>query len=127
MRILIVEDQEDMLRSLCEFLQSVYPASTILRACTAAEAMRTSRTHRPDLVLMDVQLPDANGIAVTAEVKIVLPESIVIVVSQHSARTYVERAQAAGAFAFVDKGRVYHDLLPAIERALETTPRAGSC
>lgn len=127
MKILIVEDQEDMRCSLCEFLQSVYPDCTILRAGNAAEAMRETRAHRPELVLMDVHLPDGNGIDITAGIKALQPESVVIVVSQHTARTYVERAQTAGAFAYVDKNRIYQDLLPTIDRALGPLPRDGPC
>jgi len=68
---------------------------------------------------MDVALPDANGIDVTSQIKQLLPQTIVIMVSQHAAEVYVERARAAGAFAYIRKDRVYRELLPAISRALE--------
>jgi DNA-binding NarL/FixJ family response regulator len=74
---------------------------------------------------MDVQLPDANGIDVSAQIKNLFPETVIVVVSQHSGAAYVERAKAAGAFAYITKDKVYRELLPTIARALGHTPAAA--
>lgn len=124
MTVLIVEDQQIMRRMLREFLQSAYPASFIVEADSGERALELCESHRPRLVLMDVKLPDANGIALTARIRTILPDTIVLVVSQYSAQTYVDRAMAAGAFAYVLMDRVYRELLPTIERALGTLPAA---
>ena len=118
--MLIVEDQDLMRRTLREYLQSAYADAVILEAADGARALELCRDQRPQLVLMDIGLPDANGIDVTAQIKEMLPSTAVIVASQHDAGAFVERAQAAGACAFITKGEVHRQLLPAIRRALDS-------
>lgn len=119
--MLIVEDQDIMRQMLREFLQSAYPDARILEAGSGDRALALCREHRPRLVLMDVKLPDANGIELTAQAKALLPETTVIVISQETARTYVERARAAGAFAYVAKHNLQRELLPAVASALSNS------
>ena len=120
--MLIVEDQALMRGLLREFVQSAYPHANILEAADGAQALQACRNQAPQLVLMDVALPDANGIDVTAQIRQLFAQTAVIMVSQHSAEVYVERSRAAGAFAYVRKDRVYRELLPTIERALAAAP-----
>ena len=123
--MLIVEDQEYMLRTLVEYVQSAYPDIAIMEAADGARALELCRSRSPQLVLMDVGLPDANGIDLTAQVKEMLPETAVIIVSQHAGQAYVERAHAAGAFAYITKDKVYRELLPTVGRALGRAPSGG--
>ena len=120
--VLVVEDQDFMRRALRDYLQSAYPDAAIIEAVDGARALELCRSHSPQLVLMDVALPDANGIDLTAQVKEMLPETAVIIVSQHAGRAYVDRARAAGAFAYVTKDKVYRELLPTVGRALGRAP-----
>jgi len=107
---------------LREFLQSAYPDASILEASDGAQALELCRNRGPRIVLMDIGLPDANGIEVTGLIKKMLPKTAVIVVSQHDAGAFVERAQAAGACAYITKGEVHRQLLPAVRRALDGAP-----
>lgn len=116
--MLIVEDLDLMRRMLREYLQAEYPQAAILEAASGARALDLCRSRGPDVVLMDVGLPDANGIDVAAQIREMLPKTAVIVVSQHDAGAFVERARAAGAFAYITKSEVYRQLLPTISRAL---------
>jgi DNA-binding NarL/FixJ family response regulator len=117
--MLIVEDQGSMRAALREFLQSAYPQALVLEAVDGASAMVLCRRHAPCLVFMDVGLPDGSGIELTARVKAMLPDSEVVVVSQHHGKAYIERARAAGALAYVTKDRIYAELLPIAARALQ--------
>jgi DNA-binding NarL/FixJ family response regulator len=54
-----------------------------------------------------------------------LPETVIVVVSQHSGAAYVERANAAGAYAYITKDKVYRELLPTVGRALMQVPSAA--
>lgn len=120
--MLIVEDQDRMRRMLREYLRSAYADAVILEAADGASGLELCRSRRPQLVLMDIGLPDANGIELTAQIREMLPETAVIIVSQHAAQVYVERARAAGAFAYIRKDRAYQELVPAINFALACTP-----
>ena len=123
--MLIVEDQELMRGLLREFVQSDYPDATILEAADGAQALEVCRNQALQLVLMDIALPDANGIDVTDRIRELQPQTAVIMVSQHSAEVYVERSRVAGAFAYITKARVYRELLPTIKRALAAAPAAN--
>ncbi|MBI5908336.1 MAG: response regulator transcription factor [Betaproteobacteria bacterium] len=120
--MLIVEDQAVMRRILAEYVQSAYPDAAIMEAASGARALELCRSSSPRLVLMDVRLPDANGIELTAQIREMLPETEVVIVSQHAVEAYVERARAAGAFAYITKDKVYRELLPTIDRALGRRP-----
>ena len=116
--MLIVEDHQPMRAALRALLHSVYPGANILEAADGARALELCVSQRPRLVLMDIGLPDANGIELTARIKAILPECSVIVVSQHAAPIYAERAHEAGACAYVTKNTAHQELLPAVARAL---------
>ena len=116
--MLIVEDLAYMRRTLRTFLQSAFPEKTIHEAANGNSALAVCREHKPKVVLMDIELPDANGIDLTAQIRSMLPETAVIVVTMHTSSEYAQRASAAGAFAYVSKGSVDKHLIPAIKAAL---------
>lgn len=77
------------------------------------------RETRPELVLMDLALPDVNGIALTAEIKSLLPTSKVVIVSNHRSRAYQDAAATAGSAAYVFKDEIFDKLLPTLALVLE--------
>ena len=117
--MLIVEDQALMRSTLRGHLREAFPDLTIIEAANGARAIEMCAAHRPLLVLMDISLPDANGIDLTAQIREMLPDTRVIVVSAHEDPAYVTRAQAAGAIAYVIKDHLYRDLVPAVSKALD--------
>jgi DNA-binding NarL/FixJ family response regulator len=116
--MLIVEDQQYMRRMLREFLQAEFPGKTIREAGDGSSAMALCQAHHPGVVLMDIMLPDANGIDLTAKIMAEMPGTAVIIVSSHTGSAYVERAKAAGAFACIGKDVLHRELLPAVNAAL---------
>lgn len=123
--MLIVEDQENMRSKLREFLQNAFPEKQIREASDGRSALSLCRQHKPSVVLMDISLPDLNGIELTARIKVMSPDTTVIVVSGHTDRIYIERALAAGASAFVEKHLVHEKLLAAVRNALGSGNRPG--
>ena len=123
--MLIVEDHQAMRAALRQLVQSAYPGADIHEAADGAGALELCRSHRPRLVLMDIGLPDTNGIELTARIKTMLPECNVIVVSQYADSVYVERAHAAGAYAYISKETVHRELLPAMGLALGSVVPGG--
>jgi DNA-binding NarL/FixJ family response regulator len=115
--MLIVEDQDYMRQMLREFLQAAFPGKTILEASNGRSALTLCSERKPRIVLMDIGLPDASGIELTATIKTLLPDTAVIIVSSHTGSAYIERARAAGAFAYVTKARVQEELLQAVNAA----------
>ena len=116
--ILIVEDRAVMRAMLREFVQKAFPDYTIMDAHNGARGMALCMEHRPSLVLMDVRLPDANGIELTAIINAAAPYIPVIVISYLSGQPYLDQAKAAGARAYVAKDRLVSELVPAMTAAL---------
>jgi DNA-binding NarL/FixJ family response regulator len=119
MIILIVEDNRHMRQLLTEIVRPAFWPSTILEAPDGSRAIALCRETRPELVLMDVALPDCNGVALTAEIKSLLPTSKVVIVSNDRTRACQDAAATAGAAAYVFKDEVFDKLLPALELVLE--------
>ena len=123
--VLIVEDHAPMRTMLGAFLQAAFPALGILEARDGARAIEACATHRPQLVLMDICLPDANGIELVGRLKRSMPEARFIVASYLSGAVYGDAARAAGASAYVAKDRLPAELIPAVANALSMAPAAG--
>src|SRR5262249_20278671 len=115
---LIVEDQPVMRALLHEFLQSMFPNCVVRDAHSGARAIELCTEREPELVLMDVCLPDANGVELTAWVRDRYPQTQVIVLSYAVDEATVKRAQAAGALACIAKDRLVVDLVPVVANAL---------
>lgn len=123
--MLVVEDHSEMRALLREFLQSAFPEYSVAGAADGKSALELVHERRPKLVLMDINLPDASGVELTRRIRAIFPDTKVIVVTEKSGSAYVERACAAGAFAYVTKDRIYHELLPAAAHALGVTPKGA--
>jgi two-component system, sensor histidine kinase and response regulator len=116
--ILIVEDNPHMRRLLVGLVRSVLRPNRVLEAADGRRALSLCRNARPKVVVMDVRLPGASGIELTAEIKSVLPESVVVIVSTTGNARDREAARAAGASAYVLKDEVYMALPTALLNAL---------
>ena len=116
--ILIVDDNELMRNALRVLMQAQFPEQIVHQAVDGASALAFVRSNRPQLVLMDIGLPDANGIELAAEIQRGFPETRVILVTQFDDPHYIEHARAVGAFAYVVKDNLHRDLPSAARRAL---------
>jgi DNA-binding NarL/FixJ family response regulator len=114
--MLIVEDQAPMRTALRDFLALTFPAWRVLEAADGASAMAVFLEHRPPLVLMDVCLPDENGIELTRRIKTLAPATTVVVMSIQNGAHIVEQALTAGAAVFIGKDRIFTELMPLITR-----------
>lgn len=122
--VLIVEDQALMRQTLHDFLQDAFPGCNFREAADGAAALEACKACRPNLVLMDICLPDADGIELTVRLKSLYPELHVIVVSYRSGEAYVKHALAAGARAYVVKDDLLTELIPAVAAAIGIAPAA---
>jgi len=118
--VLIVDDQAVMRALLRDFLQSSFTGLEVSEAHDGARALALARERSPRVVLMDINLTDANGIELAAQIKALLPDTRVIMVTSLTGSAYFERARAAGAFGFVTKEKIYAELIPIVASALNT-------
>ncbi|BCJ35024.1 transcriptional regulator [Actinocatenispora thailandica] len=115
-RVLIAEDEALIRLDLAEMLaEEGY--EVVGEAGDGETAVRLTREHKPDLVILDVKMPIMDGIAAAEQIAgdRLAP---VVILTAFSQRDLVERAQAAGAMAYLVKPFQKSDLVPAIEIAL---------
>jgi len=115
MSILIVDDNE-MVRRGVVLLLSSRPALTVCgEAKSGEEAILKAKQLNPGLVLMDVNMPGANGLEIARKLRREIPLTKIILMSLHAREQLLPRAIAAGADACVDKVNLGTELLPVIE------------
>jgi DNA-binding NarL/FixJ family response regulator len=120
-RVLLVDDHPGVRLGLRLLLQ-VEPAVTVIgEAATGPEALALAKDLRPNLVLMDVEMPGMDGIETTSRLVELLPQCAVIILTMHGYPDMRARAMAVGAVAFIEKGRS-EDIKSAIRRCQDPCP-----
>lgn len=118
-RVLLVDDQPAVRRGLLMRLHLEPDIQVIGEASTGREALSLAQALSPDVVLMDVEMPDMDGIEATAALRQAVSASTVVILSIHDDAQTRRRAQAAGAVAFVEKRGATDSLLAAIRQAAQ--------
>jgi DNA-binding NarL/FixJ family response regulator len=116
--ILIVEDQEVMRRAMRELVAGAFPECTILEAGDGTAARRLCHEREPQLAILDVLLPDNNGIILSATLRTMRLRPVVIVTSSLSDPIYRELALASGASDYIVEDDLPAELVPAVAKAL---------
>jgi pilus assembly protein CpaE len=118
-QILLVDDEPKVLRGLRMRLGLEADIRVVGEAVDGATAVDLAGLLSPDVVLMDINLPDLDGVAATEQLAVQVPQAAVVILSLHDDRATVDRAMAAGARAFVGKQETDSNLLAAIRMAAE--------
>jgi len=116
LRVLVVDDNESVRRSICQILDSQTDIEVICQAVDGADALNRARQHHPDLVLLDITMPTMNGLDAARILKREFPAMHVVIVSQHDSRGFQWAALAVGASGYVVKSNAAQDLLPEVRR-----------
>jgi len=106
LRILIVEDSRSYRESLKEALDGKYSNIIVEEAENAREALEKADLSRPDLIFMDIGLPDGSGLELTKKIKAKYPDVRVAVLTSHDGPEYRDAAFLYGASHFFTKGEV---------------------
>jgi DNA-binding NarL/FixJ family response regulator len=113
-RVLLVDDDDLMRAGLRAVLRSDSGVEVVGEAATGRAGVAAVRTRRPDVVLMDVRMPDLDGIAATREVLEVSPDARVVILTTFEQDDYIFGALSAGASGFLLKRTSPEELLAAI-------------
>ena len=116
--IYLIEDHPLMQRMTCEFINRMADLHVCGIAATAKEALDQLLTTHVDLALVDVSLPDMDGIQLVSELQRQQPALYCLMLSGHQEESYVKRALAVGARGYIAKGNPL-ELIEAIRRALQ--------
>lgn len=115
--ILLADDHAVVREGLRKLLESEADLDIVGEAQTGREAVALAKTLRPAVVLMDIAMPQLNGLEATRQIRQAVPEVRVLILSAHSDDAYVEQAIAFGAAGFLLKHASSHELSRAIRRA----------
>ncbi len=113
-RILSVDDHPLLREGIAALIGSEEDMELIAEASNGREALDLFRKHQPDITLMDVQMPEMNGIDAIGAIRGEFPEARIIVLTTHPGDFHVSRALKAGARAYLLKGMLRKELLDTI-------------
>jgi len=116
-RLLLVDDHEVVRTGLRMLLESQADIQILAEASTAAEALQLAAELKPDVVVMDITLPDMSGIEATRRLKERQPEIAVVALTIHEDEQYFFEMLQAGASGYVPKRAAPEDLISAIRAA----------
>ncbi len=115
LRLLVVDDHEVVRQGLVAMLGRRPSFQVVAEAGTAAESLEMARRFKPDLVVMDVRLPDGSGIEACREIRDELPETRVVILTSYPDEEAVFSAIIAGASGYLLKQVRARDLVSALE------------
>lgn len=122
MRVLLADDHGIVRRGLKSLLETEPGLAVVAEAADGLEALRLCEEHAPDMLILDVGMPKLNGIEVAARAQKLETTPRVIILSMHSDESYILRALAAGARAYLLKDATDEDLLPAVRAVAAGKP-----
>ena len=111
--VLIVDDYDDSREMYAEFLE--LSGFRVCQAHDGGQGLVKARQLHPDVIVMDISMPHMNGLEATKQIRKEIPQSRVLVLSQHDSSHIVTAAIEAGAAGYVTKSQVAHYLLVALE------------
>uniref|UniRef100_C6DZG5 Two component transcriptional regulator, LuxR family n=1 Tax=Geobacter sp. (strain M21) TaxID=443144 RepID=C6DZG5_GEOSM len=114
MKVLIVDDHTIVRQGLRVLIDKEQDMEVIAEAATGAEAIRIAREKRPDVTVMDITMPDLNGIDATRAIVAEWPQARVLALSMESDRRFVVEVLKAGANGYVLKDSAFAELATAI-------------
>jgi len=117
-RLLLAEDQRMMRGALALLLGLEPDIEVVAEAGTAAEALTSALSTRPDVALLDIEMPDGSGLDTAVALRERLPGCKVLILTTFGRPGYLRRAMEAGAAGFLVKDGPVEDLAAAVRRVL---------
>jgi DNA-binding NarL/FixJ family response regulator len=117
-QVMIVDDHPMMREGLAQLLDHEPDLRVCFQADTAAQAFGFITSHVPDLLLLDISLPDRSGVELIKDIQKLRPELPVLVVSMHDESVYAERVLRAGGRGYIMKQEGGKKLMQAVRQVL---------
>ncbi len=118
-RILLADDHNIIRSGLRLLLEQQPDFKVVAEAADGREAVALAAKHHPDVVVLDIGMPQLNGIEATREIVAAEPQAQVVILSMHADEGYVLRALKAGARAYILKNAAEADLIRAVRSVSE--------
>jgi DNA-binding NarL/FixJ family response regulator len=115
LRILIADDHEVVRKGLKSVFLSRPGWTVCAEAVTGRDAIAKAEEHRPDIAVMDISMPEMNGLEATRKICKILPKTEILILSVHYSDQLVREIVDAGAHGYILKSDTHRDLLIAVE------------
>jgi DNA-binding NarL/FixJ family response regulator len=116
-KVLIADDQRLMREGLATLLALADDIDIVAQAADGTEAIELAKTHRPDVILMDIQMPHVNGVEATRTIRSILPATQIIILTTFDDDEYLLAGLRAGACGYLLKDMPSEQLADAIRSA----------
>jgi len=113
-RILTVDDHPLLRKGIATLVNAEADMKLVAEASTGQEALELYRLHHPDVTLMDIQMPEMNGVEAINEIRSEFHDARIIVLTTYTGDAQILKALKAGARAYILKGHLYRELLETI-------------
>jgi DNA-binding NarL/FixJ family response regulator len=113
-RVLTVDDHALLREGIAALVNAECDMELVAEACNGREAIEQFKLHRPDVTLMDLQMPEMGGIESIIGIRGEFPNARIIVLTTYTGDVQVVRALKAGARGYILKGRVHRELVETI-------------
>ncbi|HEX3658145.1 MAG TPA: response regulator transcription factor [Pirellulales bacterium] len=113
---LLIADDHQVVRSGIKSLMAGTEIEVVGEAATGEEAIKLAEKLQPDLLLLDIRMPDVDGLTALGRIKMTYPKMAVVMLSTYDNPTYVARAVALGASGYLLKGATRDELLAAVRK-----------
>jgi DNA-binding NarL/FixJ family response regulator len=121
-RILIADDHEIFRKGLRWLVESHANLEICGEAANGVEAVEMAKKLTPDVIIMDISMPYVNGLDATRQIRQQVPNSRILILSQHDSSHMLTAAFNAGASGYVTKSQVAHYLLSALDAVMQGQP-----
>jgi DNA-binding NarL/FixJ family response regulator len=118
-RILVVDDNEPFRRFVTSTLRDRQNLNVVGEAGDGLEAVQRAEALQPDLILLDIGLPELNGLEAARQISSLAPNARIIFLTQESASDVVTEALSLGAWGYVAKVRAGKELLVAVDAVMQ--------
>jgi two-component system invasion response regulator UvrY len=118
LRLMLVDDHPIVRRGVRDILADAFPSSSIEEVGSGGEALSKIRSHRWDLVILDLTLPDGSGLDVLEQARDAQSQLPVLILSMHAPDQFARRAVAAGAAGYLTKDTADTELVTAVTKII---------
>jgi len=121
-RILIADDHELIRRGLVSALADRTDWSIVAEACNGRQACELAARLTPDIAVLDLTMPELNGLDATREIRVSTPKTRILIVTAHESEQLIREVLDAGAMGYVLKSDAGQVLVQAVEALLDERP-----
>ncbi|MCK5097100.1 MAG: response regulator transcription factor, partial [Desulfobacteraceae bacterium] len=117
-KILIADDHSVVRKGICQIIDDQPDMEVAGVACDGVEALDKAREIIPDIVLIDIAMPNLSGLEAVSMIKDAVPKTQIVILSMHAKESYVRQALSSGVMGYVLKDSPSTDILDAVHAAI---------